>query len=70
MPEIKNSFIKGKMNQDLDERLIPKGEYRFAQNLSVSESTDADTGALETIKGNIAKTRSFQIKNHFKKWKF
>jgi hypothetical protein len=65
MPEIKNSFIKGKMNQDLDERLIPKGEYRFAQNLSVSESTDADTGALETIKGNVAKTRSFQIKNHF-----
>ena len=28
MPEIKNAFIQGKMNKDLDERLIPNGEYR------------------------------------------
>ena len=27
MPEIKNNFTGAKMNQDLDERLIPKGEY-------------------------------------------
>ena len=32
MPEIKNTFVKGKMNKDLDERLIEKGTYRESQN--------------------------------------
>jgi len=30
MAEAKNSFIKSKMNKDLDERLIPNNEYRDA----------------------------------------
>ena len=55
MPEIKNNFLRGKMNKDLDERLIPKGEYREAQNVLLSESEDSDVGALETIKSNIIK---------------
>ena len=33
MPEMKNSFQKGRMNKDLDERLVPNGEYREAQNI-------------------------------------
>ena len=52
MPEIKNSFLKGKMNKDLDNRLIPKGEYREAQNIIVSESESDSVGALENILGN------------------
>ena len=28
MPEIKRNFNKSKMNKDLDERLVPPGEYR------------------------------------------
>ena len=32
MAEIKNTFLKGKMNQDLDSRIIPNGEYREARN--------------------------------------
>ena len=64
MPEIKNSFVKGKMNQDLDERLIPKGEFRFAQNLSISESEDSDTGAAETIKGTLPRTTASEIIDH------
>ena len=28
MPEIKNTFLKGRMNQDLDSRILPIGEYR------------------------------------------
>ena len=52
MPEIKNNFIKGKMNKDLDERIVPKGEYREAQNVALSESSDSDVGALEIIRGN------------------
>jgi hypothetical protein len=52
MPEIKNSFQKGKMNKDLDERLVPNGEYRDAKNVQVSTSDDSDVGTLQTIMGN------------------
>ena len=38
MAQVKNSFIKSKMNQDLDDRLIPNGEYREAFNVSVNKS--------------------------------
>ena len=33
MPEIKHNFTGGKMQKDLDERLVPKGEYRDAMNI-------------------------------------
>jgi hypothetical protein len=52
MPELKNLFIKGKMNKDLDERLVPQGEYRDALNVSVSYSESSDVGALQNILGN------------------
>ena len=53
MPEIKNTFLKSKMNKDLDSRIIPNGEYRDGQNISISTSEGADVGALENIRGNI-----------------
>ena len=56
MAEIKNSFLKSKMNKDLDDRLIPNGEYRDAQNISVGKSEDDDIGALETVLGNSLST--------------
>ena len=52
MPEIKKVFVRGKMNQDLDERLVPKGEYREGQNIQVSNSEDDDVGAIEDVLGN------------------
>jgi len=52
MPEIKNTFLKSKMNKDLDSRIIPNGEYRDGQNISISTSEGADVGALENIRGN------------------
>ena len=52
MAEIKNAFIKSKMNKDLDSRLIPNGEYRDAKNVQVSRSQGEDVGALENILGN------------------
>ena len=51
MAETKNSFIKSKMNKDLDDRLLPSGEYRDAQNVQVSRSQSSDVGALENIFG-------------------
>jgi len=58
MAEIKNSFLKSKMNKDLDDRLIPNGEYRDAQNISVGKSEDDDIGALENVLGNVLITDS------------
>ena len=58
MAEIKNSFLKSKMNKDLDDRLIPNGEYRDAQNISVGKSEDDDIGALENVLGNALITDS------------
>jgi len=52
MAEVKNAFIKSKMNKDLDSRLIPNGEYRDAKNIQVSRSQGDDVGALENILGN------------------
>jgi len=52
MPRIQNNFLRGKMNKDLDERLVPKGEYREAQNLLITHSEDSDVGALENVLGN------------------
>ena len=53
MAEIKNSFLKAKMNQDVDDRLIPSGEYREALNISVGKSESSDVGTLQNIFGNI-----------------
>lgn len=52
MPEIKHNFTSGKMNKDLDERLVPNGEYRDALNLQVSVSEGSDVGAIENLLGN------------------
>jgi hypothetical protein len=52
MAEVKNAFIKSKMNKDLDARLIPQGEYRDAVNIQVSKSEGDDVGALENVLGN------------------
>ena len=54
MPEIKNTFTKGKMNLDLDERLVPKGEYKEALNVQVSTSEGSDVGSVQNILGNTA----------------
>ena len=52
MPEIKHQFTGGKMNKDLDERLVPNGQYRDALNIQVSTSEDSDVGAVQNILGN------------------
>ena len=52
MAELNRNFIGGKMNIDLDDRLIQPGIYRRGQNISVSTSDGADVGALESIRGN------------------
>ena len=55
MPELKNNFLKSKMNKDLDERLVPNGEYRDALGINISQSEGPNVGALEVVQGNELK---------------
>ena len=56
MAQTKNTFIKSRMNKDLDERLVPNGEYRDALNVEISQSEGSDVGAVNTSLGNIKLT--------------
>jgi hypothetical protein len=50
--DVKNVFIRGVMNKDLDDRLVPEGQYRDAQNISVSTSDGDGVGAAKNHLGN------------------
>ena len=52
MAKLQHTFVQGKMNKDLDERLVPNGQYRDAQNIQISSSEGSDVGAVENILGN------------------
>ena len=52
MANVQNSFIKSKLNKDLDARLLPNGEYRDARNVQVSRSEGPNVGSLENVLGN------------------
>lgn len=54
MPEIKNTFLKGKMNKSLDDRLLPEGEYRDALNVQITKAEGEDIGAAHNILGNLS----------------
>ena len=52
MAEVKNSFLQSKMNKDLDDRLIPNGQYREALNVSIGKSESNNVGVLQNVLGN------------------
>lgn len=60
--ELQNTFVQGKMNKDLDERLLPKGQYPHAENIRVANSDGADMGAIENARGN-EKLSGFNLSN-------
>ena len=51
--KIQNLFSTGKMNKDVDERLIQNGEFIDAKNIRVLNTAGSDAGAIENEKGNI-----------------
>ena len=53
MAKVLNTFLKSKMNKDLDARIVPNGEYRDALNVQVSKSEGSEVGVLENVLGNI-----------------
>lgn len=50
--KLTRGFVQGIMNKDLDERLLPQGQYRDGLNVGVSESSESDVGAIENQLGN------------------
>ena len=75
MPELKHNFTAGKMNKDVDERLVPNGEYRDAMNIQIrttsggdafsSESSDGvgNAGTVQNIQGNVAVGEPYTVPN-------
>ena len=55
MPEISNNFRLGRMEKDLDDRLVPNGAYRDALNVEIATSEGSDVGALQKVLGNTKK---------------
>ena len=52
MAELKRTFTTSRMNKDLDERLVPNGEYRDAKNIEILNSDGSDVGSVQTCLGN------------------
>ena len=52
MAGIIRDFAKAKMNKDVDERLLPNGEYRDALNVQPIFAGSGSAGALQNIRGN------------------
>ena len=69
MPQITQNFSGAKMNKDLDERIVPKGQYRDALNIQISTS-DSDSGGLgnigtvQNLKGNTQTTTTSATVGH------
>ena len=50
--EQRSTFIKGRMNKSVDERLLPTGEYVEAINARLGSTEESEIGSLENSKGN------------------
>ena len=55
-------FTGGKMNKELDERLVPQGEYIDALNIRVGSTESDDMGVAENSTGNISLT-NIEVQN-------
>ena len=52
MAELKRVFSSAKMNKDMDERLVPNGQYRDANNIEIATSEGSNVGTVQTILSN------------------
>jgi hypothetical protein len=53
MPQLNKNFTSGRMNKDADERVLPPGEYRHAENINVINSeTSENAGAAKNVLSN------------------
>lgn len=55
MANIKRVFVAGRMNKDLDDRLLADGQYRDALNIDVAHAESDDAGTVRNVQGNTKK---------------
>ena len=56
MAKEQKTFVKGRMNKSVDERLLPDGEYIDALNVRLGSTELSEIGAVENSKGNVQLT--------------
>jgi hypothetical protein len=54
MPDLQRTFLAGKMNKDIDERLLPDGQYRHGLNVTIDTSSGSNIGSLQNGLGTTA----------------
>ena len=69
--ELKKTFLAGKMNKDLDERLLSKGQYEDALNITIDTSEGSNIGSItnslgNTVVGNITTILNQTLLHSFK----
>ena len=60
MPDLQRTFLAGKMNKDIDERLLPEGQYRHGLNVTIDTSSGSNIGALQN---GLGATQVYPITN-------
>lgn len=63
MPDLQRTFLAGKMNKDIDERLLPDGQYRHGLNVTIDTSAGSNIGALQNGLGNSTVVSVLQVAN-------
>ena len=54
--DLNTTFLKGRMNKSLDERVLPDGEYIDALNIRIGSTENNSVGAIENSLGNTKVT--------------
>ena len=62
MAKDQRNFTKGRMNKELDERLIPNGEYIDALNVRIGSTEEDEMGVIENSFGNT-KITEIRVQN-------
>ena len=65
MPDLQRTFLAGKMNKDIDERLLPDGQYRHGLNITIDTSSGSNIGALQNGLGATKVYPITQVVNSF-----
>jgi hypothetical protein len=52
MADLVKGFLQGSMNKDIDERLLPEGQYRDALNVNVYNQESSSSGSVHNSLGN------------------
>ena len=63
MAELKRVFSTAIMNKDMDERLVPNGQYRDATNVEIATSEGSEVGTVQTLFGNTERNLVLQGAN-------